>query len=465
MTRMNENFSDWPGYTTSDEKLPTHPWFDADPDAADSTIHFMYQDVIEIVEGCTDADSAIASLHQVCLEARASFQRPRTEVALVGSTGTGKSALINALLGEPGQETVAVASDFLCACTSAVIRYLYGSDDFRESKTIMARIHFRNKDTLCAMIKQHIAYFEASPRFDADYKEDAKNGSMVRIEAENQSRNALHTFSKLWGKDWTPSQLRSCLESPKFVADSISHMLNIIRDNKTHGESGSDSCFLQYKSDSCSDLLSRYRDFFAQASGGANVYWLAVEHVDIFLGNRLLKNGACLIDLPGLNDSDERRVALTNRLRDDASAELIVTRQTRLEADLDITAWIERSINNHLCENTILAVSHCDLAETNAVGALPESPEKRYYSAQLEWITKAKVETGPKDYRQKHILHAWRTSILHEAKLQNMEILAEPTRQLKKSHLPPGHTSPVDIEVIVPVSAVQYTKLLGKALE
>jgi len=71
-----------------------------------------------------------------------------------------------------------------------------------------------------------------------------------------------------------------------------------------------------------------------------------------------------LLIYPGYNDSNRHRVDITDRVRREADAELIVTLPGRSEDDNMLRVLVRNSVHAHGADNTIIILTQCSVSVT-----------------------------------------------------------------------------------------------------
>lgn len=220
-----------------------------------------------------------ARLNQIELAAEAFPLRP---IALIGPTGAGKSALLNALLG---QNVLAVSS--IKACTAVLTTVRYSPDPI-----FRADIRFLDEDEWKAEVQASSAVLEAMT--------DGDDRSPEWRTLERAARDRLHSVFGLGGVDPSERVDLGALTLPARIASYMrpgAGPLHIEDPEPAH-------------------FRSKLRAY-TSADGR---YWPLVKSVEIAGPFEVLRGGVAFVDLPGINDPNEAREEITRRHLRDASA-------------------------------------------------------------------------------------------------------------------------------------------------
>ncbi|KAI0888522.1 uncharacterized protein GGS22DRAFT_198232 [Annulohypoxylon maeteangense] len=238
-------------------------------------------------------------------------------VGVAGSTGSGKTSALNALLGY----RELLPTDNAEAATAVPCKIAYNSDIRPEFK-FRALVTFRKREDL---VKQLDQLFE-----------------------DLKGRNELHDILSKSDEDLDALRLINSIVKPSLELvktvfglrdDEIKGMTTddlLARNVDVDRVLGTTKCFHGSKPDEFSDTVRHYMDSTSAKHGdhGLNFpAWPLVDGVEILVKSDILRNGVVLVDLPGLADSVESRAAVAERYFPQLAATLIVSPARRAADD------------------------------------------------------------------------------------------------------------------------------------
>ncbi|MCA9076576.1 MAG: dynamin family protein [Planctomycetaceae bacterium] len=201
-----------------------------------------------------------------------SLKRPKVEISLVGGTGAGKSTLLNALIGA---RVLPVSN--MRACTAAISEVSYAEGEYRARVEFIPRESW-NKEVNILLDDLRDAQFSGN----GEANDPAAGFSRV-------------AFDKLWTvykpaedadkKDFDPFDL----EEPTEITEALDRGTAEIRDS----------------------TLTSFRKNLKVYLDSQHRFWPIVKSVSIRGPFEALRDGAKLVDLPGVNDPNEAREAVT----------------------------------------------------------------------------------------------------------------------------------------------------------
>ena len=202
-------------------------------------------------------------------------KRPEVAISFVGGTGAGKSTLLNALIGA---RVLPVSN--MRACTAAICEVAYNDGPYE------ARIEFVPRDVWT----REVELLLADLRDTQDRTSDENNGD----EPAQMSRAVR---DKLWTV-YRPSENADPLKFDPFnlhEPQEITHAL--------------DAGSVDYTSQD----IEKFRKYVGTFLDSKDRYWPIVKSVSIRGPFEPLRDGAKIIDLPGLNDPNEAREEVTKK--------------------------------------------------------------------------------------------------------------------------------------------------------
>lgn len=198
----------------------------------------------------------------------------RLRIALVGTTGAGKSTFLNAVLG---QEVLPVG--VMQPCTSFVtsVSYLEGND-------YKISVHFCSKEEWS---KDFENFIESLTPGDTEDLNSGHADTKKIIETSWKRVQAVYGIQRDAERD--PEQLRA-MRLPDQIQNLFSH--GALEENQFH---------------QAKEML----DYLRKLIRGDGAFWPLIKEVKISGPYKCLAGGLELVDLPGLNDPNEARVDVT----------------------------------------------------------------------------------------------------------------------------------------------------------
>jgi energy-coupling factor transporter ATP-binding protein EcfA2 len=277
----------------TEEHVPACDSAHMHPMKAEAEITSIYNRLLEKITSIPQNDNTLQALAARCRSEVSALPRSVRQIALVGETGVGKSTLINVLLGRPGQQKVANAVSRINGCTSAVIRYKYGTKLSNGGKSFRARVNFLGEDALREVLQDFKDDFVDFHLGEAsDDKNPCKNTDFKR------ATGARHFYEFLWDQNFGDDDLKGRIVEPKFFEQTVAQSLRLISRVATQPATTTTSAYLEEFDNSSTKLLTRINKYLSQ-SKPADVIWCLVSDVDIYIESHVLKAGIVLVDLPG----------------------------------------------------------------------------------------------------------------------------------------------------------------------
>lgn len=202
-------------------------------------------------------------------------QRPEVEISLVGGTGAGKSTLLNALIGI---RVLPVSN--MRACTAAICEVSYGEPPYR------ARVQFIPRESW----EREVQLLLADLR-DTQVAGDDEETADPRVQMSRAVRDKL----------WTVYRHSDDADVTAFDPFKLAEPAEV--------KEALDKGVIEFEAGD----LKEFRKQVARFLDSQHRFWPIVESVSIRGPFPPLHDGAKIIDLPGINDPNESREAVTKR--------------------------------------------------------------------------------------------------------------------------------------------------------
>jgi hypothetical protein len=217
------------------------------------------------------------TIRKICEESR---KKPEVVIALVGGTGAGKSTLLNSILD---QRILPVSN--MRACTAAVTEVSYIDNGYYN-----AHVEFMNRRYWQEEIKQLKEDLRDEIKMQADNSFDEDGNKDEACAISRVARDKLKAVYRL------PDDFKYTLENIEALKEDeeISRLLNGGRIDIKERD------FKKFKKGIALCLDSKHR------------YWPIVTRVSVSGPFDILSDGVKIVDLPGINDPNQAREAVTH---------------------------------------------------------------------------------------------------------------------------------------------------------
>jgi hypothetical protein len=199
----------------------------------------------------------------------------RSVVGVVGSTGAGKSSVINAVL----DEECLVPTNGMRACTAVITEISYNNSD-QEGQKYRAEIHFISKDQWAKELRVMLV--------DMADSQDALGANYTSSESE--AGVAYHKIRAVY-----PFLRSEEIKGGKFGIDEL------VAEPSVKDLLGTVERLASSNSKDFLGLLKRYIDSKEKARGGKEPdkmeYWPLIKVVKVFVPSPILETGLVLVDL------------------------------------------------------------------------------------------------------------------------------------------------------------------------
>ncbi|KAI8943413.1 hypothetical protein NX059_001425 [Plenodomus lindquistii] len=237
-----------------------------------------------------ESESWVQSIDRLIPQA----ERKRTVVGVVGNTGAGKSSVINALLDEERL----VPTNCMRACTAVVTEISWNastssSDKYRAEIDFISHADWEKE--LHILLKEFLT----------------ENGTLSRDVSDPNSDAGI-----AWAKfhsvypDIPRDTLGECTVPRLMARPAIAEILGATK-KIACAMPGRFYNDLQSYVDSKEKVTKKSKDKSKEKSTGTQMeYWPLIKVVKIYTKSPALSTGACIVDLPGVHDSNAARAAV-----------------------------------------------------------------------------------------------------------------------------------------------------------
>lgn len=209
---------------------------------------------------------------------------PETHIALIGSTGAGKSTLMNALLGA---QILPVSSMKPCTAVITTVR-------FASRNSYQAKISFLSQQEWEKELYASAELLGTESEIGEEERQDIADWNVLKRVTQDKIR-------AVYGEQVVPGE-RLDLLSLRLPEELTARM-----------DSGAEPLLLK------EEEQQGFRNKLRQYLSGESSYWPIVKSVEITGPFAGLRHGAVLIDLPGVNDPNQAREEVTRAYLRDAS--------------------------------------------------------------------------------------------------------------------------------------------------
>ncbi|SPQ22881.1 33a1c8c7-d86f-4eb1-815a-97caacca19ac [Thermothielavioides terrestris] len=290
-------------------------------------------------------------------ELRSQTAYRRTVVGVVGSTGAGKSSVINAVLDEEGL----LPTNFMRACTAVVTEVAYNPSD-RIDEKYRAEIHFISREEWINELRILLSDMtQASDPLGTD-----------EPSSESDAGVAFHKIRSVY-----PFLAKDEIRKGKFDPCELTahHTVKGLLGSVQHIKSPTAQEFLA--------LLKKFIDSKEKTPGrgkdpDAMEYWPLIKVVKVFVRSPILASGLVLVDLPGVQDSNAARSAVASKYIEQCTGLWVVAPITRAVDDKSAQTLLGDSFKRQLqfdgaySRVTVVCSKADDLSVTEALKLIPE---------------------------------------------------------------------------------------------
>ncbi|KAM7222463.1 hypothetical protein V8F06_002241 [Rhypophila decipiens] len=307
--------------------------------------------------------SAVASFLKSIDNVKASYSSRKPIIGAVGSTGAGKSSLINALLDHESL----VPTNCMRACTavSTEIQYNHSTN---EDEKYRAEVEF---------IKA--AEWEKEIRILLD---DISSAGTTNSDINSESPAGV-AYSKL--RTLYPDISKDDLLKGKHTAHSLAH------DPSVAHLLGSTAKVSASTSEDLLESLEEYIDSTKKDGSVAN--WPLVKVVRVFAKVPVLESGLVIVDLPGTQDSNAARLAVAAKYIEKCTGLWVITQIIRATDDKIAQKLMGQSFRRQMqIDGTYSVVTFIcsktdDLSVTEKLRATPEGEKAKATNEKLKKLS------------------------------------------------------------------------------
>ena len=230
---------------------------------------------------------------------------PPIDVVVLGPSRHGKSTLLNSLV-----QTELLPTSDVKPCTASILTLNYAPE-------WSVHLQFVNREQILGDWREAVR--DAQEALDLQ----ASGEDEVSAEEPRFIKSVLQRFIQLFrvDPDLPPDQLLAAVQNAKIPADTAQ--------------------WLGKNTKVKADNIIGMRSVVAKYLSTKDVYWTIVEHCNIFGPFPEWHPSLKLVDLPGTNDTDPHRTAITKRLQESATAVAIVTSDSNIGPDIE--SWLRNS--------------------------------------------------------------------------------------------------------------------------
>ncbi|KAK3953311.1 hypothetical protein QBC32DRAFT_234854 [Pseudoneurospora amorphoporcata] len=329
----------------------------------------------EIKSAFADATSVeeVAKWVKQAHDLQAQSRKQRTVVGVVGSTGAGKSSMINAVLDEENL----VPTNGMRACTATITEIQFNETE-DEQAAYRAEIHFIHAND----------WIEELHALRGDLKEP--DGDLVGAEQLGSEPRAAIAYDKI--RSVYPQLSKEDIAKREFSPEALAQQAPVKE------VLGTVKMITAPTSSAFTDLLREYIDSKDRVRGHKNnsdrmEFWPLVKFVRVFVRSRILEPGMVLVDLPGLHDSNAARSAVAARYLQQCTGLWVVAPITRIVDDKVAQNLLGMSFKRQLQFDglysavTVICTKTDDISVTEALRSMPLD-----HSVHLDYMTMATLK-------------------------------------------------------------------------
>ena len=255
-------------------------------------------------------------------QVRRQHQEFQILVGVAGVTGAGKTSLLNALLGisemlPSGQEQAGTA-------VPCLVSWNY---DTHTDYPCRAEIHFQSLEETQIELKNMVQAVRARHEIDTFDDEDSSQKLLEIEEADAEVNGSLDKLQHVWPDAGNIAKrlVPECNDDEQLaaVADKV---LQSNQDAIKLVKEGNKTMF-HNSPQGLSAMVKGYLDSTSMQHGSGETSfaaWALIREVHLFLREDILKNGICLVDLPGVEDDVEARSKAARRFFNRLGVTIIV---------------------------------------------------------------------------------------------------------------------------------------------
>ncbi|KAK4192432.1 hypothetical protein QBC35DRAFT_483760 [Podospora australis] len=297
----------------------------------------------------------------------------KTIVGVVGNTGAGKSSVISAVLDEERL----LPTNCMRACTASPTEISY-NHSVDPSERYRAEVEFITHDD---WVKDLKALFTGL----------LDGSGQVSRDCSNEDTEAGVAYAKI--KAVYPKKTKEVIaeSNPESLAKepAVRTILGTTRKLKATTAA---SLYLQ---------LQRYVDSKEKNTDKSREYWPLIKVVRIYTKAAALETGACLVDLPGVQDSNAARAAVAAHYRKACAGLWIVAPINRAVDDKTAKSLLGDSFRRQLkFDGTYSAVTFI-CSKTDDISATEAAESLEQEKLEESWTILDKIDRDVRDLRKK----------------------------------------------------------------
>ncbi|RDW73267.1 hypothetical protein BP6252_07174 [Coleophoma cylindrospora] len=323
-------------YDVRDEEAPLEPFFTPVFQSALQDGLRIAKRTVTAIEKVVGSSGATGYLGGLLGDARkfSTFHTSDTRtIAVLGDSGQGKSSLINALLHFP---EIARTGDIGTACTSVVTEYRQKTRDQQAPITI--EVEYFSKSEIEEVVKELLWNYRQIFLPDMENDEvDAKEYTRCTRESE-LAWSALEAGFK-HQRSFNKELLRDM--SDEGLAKATDQLVQWAHDIEwPDGGTGTWKSTADTAEECCNKTSIFMQDRF----------WPFTKIIRVYLNAQVLKTGAVLTDLPGLQDTNLARVRATQEYLTKCDNIFIVANISRAISDQSLKSSLYSALSCHVSE-------------------------------------------------------------------------------------------------------------------
>ncbi|KAJ4351085.1 hypothetical protein N0V95_004132 [Ascochyta clinopodiicola] len=327
------------------EPAPDHPYSRLDIPALHTEIDTVLRDFWISLQGFQDDDAEMANQREVIQQGREIGTPKPLVVTTVGPAGVGKSFLYKAIFNRPD---ITKSSAEGRSCTLYPTKIVLHLDAPGDTTSSDLEVEFFDAAIVTTMTENHIRRYHEY-HFGTDNNQEDDDSRRHALTAKEFFDIAFNTT----GDSESTAYLQSLLTTEMIGSGDLHRACVDAIEQRISSAGATQSRKLSYLQveDNDLDKVRKVADDLA-------------PFVDLFIiktGAAVLRAGLTFVDLPGLRDINQDRIARSNAIRRDVDVELIICdRPERGLEDSDLDALIRQSIRAHGFSNTIVVYNKID---------------------------------------------------------------------------------------------------------